>query len=126
MSEDTISIGELEALRAAMTPGNYQRGEWDYRTKTIQPSPCNGNIVSDAGYEQSVISGCGCCGSPDALIADADGLIAEHNAIPALIAIAKAAREALGMLDDPNTGWWNLEGADSRARLRAALSKVRP
>jgi len=98
-----ISISELSALEQAMTPGKWLRGEWYFATRpdgslaTDQPKAIReatgmtGHIVSSVQQDASVITGCGCCGSPDASDADATGICAARNAMPVLLEIAKAA-----------------------------------
>lgn len=142
MSDEKISIGELESIRAKMTPGKYLRGEWYFekdpdgrlaidRPKVIQPSQSNGHIVSDVP-DTAVITGCGCCGSPDASDEDADGLCAEHNAMPVLLEIAKAVlAERIAVCDprvvpdcSPMHTAPHCPIRTARERVDAALGKV--
>lgn len=73
-----INISEIEALRAKMTPGPYRFDD-------------DGYLVGDPDHADGPLAMAlfddGCTD------ADGPGLVAEHNAIPALLALARAVEE---------------------------------
>lgn len=76
------SISELEALRAKMTPGPYRQGAVE---KYNVFCPCEDALAPELGRVLLAMN------PHFPYVDDAAGLVAEHNAMPALLALAKAA-----------------------------------
>lgn len=107
----TISIGELEALRAAMTGGRYVY----YPIGTIE-TMCRS--VNHTGSETEILT-LGARNSPD----DALGIVAEHNAMPVMLEVVKAA---LAYARPVETEQDARDKEVARRQLIAALAKVSP
>lgn len=82
-----IDLDELERKARAATQDEWVRGKWYWErppnvvpwteeNKTLmRDANCRGHIVTKHTKEE-VVSGCGCCGSPDASDADAEHIVA--------------------------------------------------
>lgn len=77
-SDARVSISELEALRVKMTPGEYRSTDYDHSDGIAMYIDSDNGEIADTR-------------SSDRPGDDAAGLVAEHNAMPALLALAKAA-----------------------------------
>lgn len=110
---DKPSISELEALRAKMTPGPYRQGAVE---KYNVFCPCEDALAPQLGRVLFSMN-------PHFPYADdAAGLVAEHNAMPELLALAKAALElnsAKKAAHKANSAYWDADDAESVNATRA-------
>ena len=125
---DKISISELEAAREKMTPLELRVHRCGYQSRDEACGICTrcNESVRCGSYADVIGSDardeCSHPGSAD----DISGLVATHNAAPALIAIAKAAMAVMALYDSDARAWFATAGVETRDRLRDALQAVSP
>lgn len=119
----TISLSDLRAKRAAMTPPDGWSIEKNHEPSgrryfpSVRTIPKVGDGQHDRNSGRIVINYTGPDTSIESCDAQADGIVATHNAADVLIEIAEAAKRYMDAAESSDP-------ADDLRALQAALAKV--